>query len=239
MLKFARSHKTPGFPDWIGRIIWMAIVLVVCDVSPAVAQEEVASSLRRYKNREVSSGFYEQYEVRPTRLPPVVGVPGVSQGIFPYSPAAAQVRIRRRLADSHRGIKFYASLLCVTCHAQEARDIHTTRANLTCRQCHGGEPISSIDHFYSPMNPIRRHAYICAKCHEGASASFASYVVHEPPAGSLDARAQFPLLFYTYWFMFVLLFGTLAFFIPHSLIAGLRELIVKRKERDHHVDESD
>jgi hypothetical protein len=219
-------------------ISWVTLALGSAGIPQAVAQEEVASSLRRYKSQEVSSGFYEQYEVRPTRLSPV-SVPGVGQGVFPYSPAAAQVRIRRRLADSHRGIKFYASLRCVDCHKAETNDIHTTRANLTCRQCHGGEPIASIDHFYSPMNPIRRHAYVCAKCHEGASASFASYIVHEPPAGDLATRTKFPLLFLTYWFMFVLLVGTLAFFIPHSLATGLRELIIKMKARKHHVDESD
>jgi hypothetical protein len=220
---------------------WMglaALALGIAGAAQAFAQEEVASSLRQYKNRQVSSGFYEQYEVRPTRLSPV-GVPGVGQGIFPYSPAAAQVRIRRRLADSHRGIKFYASLRCVDCHKAEVSDIHSTRANLTCRQCHGGEPIASIDHFYSPMNPIRRHAYVCAKCHEGASASFASYIIHEPPAGSMTARTQFPLLFFTYWFMFILLVGTLAFFIPHSLAAGVREFVIKMKARKHNVSESD
>jgi hypothetical protein len=233
------THRTYLSPAWAIPVTGITLALIFISVSGASAQEEVASSMRRYKNYEVSSGYYEQYEVRPTRLPPVVGVPGVSQGLFPYSPAAAQVRIRRRLADSHRGIKFYAALLCVTCHAEEAKNFHSLRANLTCRQCHGGEPIASIDHFYSPMNPIRRHAYVCAKCHEGASASFASYLVHPPPAGSQAARAQFPLLFYTYWFMFVLLFGTLAFFIPHSLLVGVREFISKMRERHLHANESD
>jgi hypothetical protein len=219
-------------------ITWVTVALGFAVVPQALAQEETASVLR-YQDREASSGFYEQYEVRPTRLPPVVGVPGVSQGVFPYSPAAAQVRIRRRLADSHRGIGFYESLRCAKCHIEQTKDVHSVRANLSCRQCHGGEPIASIDHFYSLMNPIRRQAYVCAKCHEGASASFGSYIIHEPPAGSLTAKTQFPLLFYTYWFMFVLLVGTLAFFIPHSFMVGLREFTIKMKERKRHADESD
>lgn len=223
----AHQHRLVA---WITSVV---IVIVVSDARQTIGQEEVASSLRRYKKQEVSSGFYQQYEVRPTRLQPV-GVPGVNQGIFPYSPAAAQVRIRRRLADSHRGIKFYAALRCVYCHPNQAKDIHTTRGNLICRQCHGGEPIASIDHFFSPMNPIRRHAYVCAKCHEGASASFASYIVHEPPAGTQATRTTFPLLFYTYWFMFVLLVGTLAFFIPHTLMTGVRELVIRMRARKNH-----
>jgi hypothetical protein len=191
------------------------------------AQEEVASSIRRYKDREVSTGYYETYEVRPRRQLPLVSIPGVRRGVFQYSPAAASVRIRSRLADSHRGIKFYAGRRCEDCHRNETHDIHTTRANLTCRQCHGGEPIASIEHYYSPMNPIRKHAYVCAKCHEGSSASFASYIIHEPEAGSLAAKNAFPALYYVYWFMLLLFAGTLAFFIPHSFLMGLRELFSK------------
>ena len=202
---------------------------------PATAQEEVTSAIRRYKQYEVSTGYYEQYEARPRHQRPLVGIPGVSRGVFPYSPTAASVRSRSHLADSHRGIKFYWGRRCEDCHINETHDIHTTRANLTCRQCHGPEPIASIDHYYSPMNPIRRHAYVCAKCHEGASASYASYIVHEPAAGSSLARSSFPILYYTYWFMLVLLVGTLAFFIPHSFLVGLRELF-KNKRKTKNAD---
>jgi hypothetical protein len=214
---------------------WLAIsilgVLLLLP-EPAAAQEEVASPIRRYKEREVSTGYYEEYEVRPRRERPFVTIPGVREGIFPYSPTAASVRIRTRLADSHQGIKFYQHRRCEECHIAETRDIHTTRANLTCRQCHGGEPIASINHYFSPMNPIRKHAYVCAKCHEGASASYASYVVHEPLAGSLAAKTGFPILYYAYWFMLILLVGTLAFFIPHSFLVGLRELFRKKRKAE-------
>ena len=196
---------------------------------PASAQEEVASAIRRYKDREASTGYYEEYEVRPRRIKPLVGVPGVEAGIFNYSPTAAKVRNRSHLADSHMGIAFYKEKTCQTCHPEQAKDIHTVRANLTCRQCHGGEPIASIPYFNSPMNPIRKHAYVCAKCHEGSSASFASYIIHQPDPGSVKARKGFPVLYYAYWFMAVLLIGTLAFFIPHAFLVGMRELFVRKK----------
>jgi hypothetical protein len=203
---------------------------------PASAQEEVASAIRRYKEREASTGYYEEYEVRPRRQRPFVEIPGVQVGLFPYSPLAAEVRVRTRLADSHMGIAFYTHKTCVACHPQEAKDIHTVRANLTCRQCHGGEPIASIQYFNSPMNPIRKHAYVCAKCHEGSSASFASYIVHEPAPGSAAARKSFPILYFVYWFMTVLLVGTLAFFIPHSFLTGVRELFTRKKEAGNDAD---
>ena len=213
--------------------IWMAGALlagVMLFANTASAQEEVASAIRRYKAYEASTGYYEEYEVLPRRQLPLVSIPGVRRGLFPYSPTAASVRNRSRLADSHLGIKFYERRRCEACHVEQTRDIHTVRANLTCRQCHGGEPVASINHYFSPLNPIRRHAYVCAKCHEGASASYASYIVHEPAAGSSLARTSFPILYYTYWFMLVLLVGTLAFFIPHSFLVGLRELFRKKRK---------
>ena len=194
----------------------------------AAAQEEVASAIRRYKEKEVSTGYYEEYEVMPRRLRPLVSIPGVSRGLFPYSPSAEKVRVRTHLADSHQGIKFYEQQRCDYCHIKETKDIHTVRANITCRQCHGGEPIASIDHYYSLMNPIRKHAYVCAKCHEGANASFASYIVHEPPPGAPTTQKSFPALYYTYWLMLLLLLVTLGFFIPHSLLVGLRELFGRK-----------
>jgi hypothetical protein len=203
---------------------------------PVSAQEEVASAIRRYKEKEASTGYYEQHEVRPRRQRPFVEIPGVQVGLFPYSPTAAQVRNRSRLADSHMGVAFYREKTCQTCHPEQAKDIHTVRANLTCRQCHGGEPISSIQYFNSPMNPIRKHAYVCAKCHEGSSASFASYIIHEPAPGSVASQKSFPLLYFVYWFMTVLLVGTLAFFIPHSFLTGLRELFTRKKEAENGAD---
>jgi len=72
------------------------LAALVCLSDLAFAQEEVASAYRRYRDREVSTGFYEQYEAKPRRMAPLVEVPGVSRGIFPYSPTAAKVRTRTR-----------------------------------------------------------------------------------------------------------------------------------------------
>ena len=221
------------------RVRWVvpclaALFLVTELMLPALAsaQEEVASAFRRYRDREVSTGFYEQYEVKPRRMAPLVEVPGVTRGIFPYSPTAAKVRTRTRLADSHWGIKFYERRRCEDCHIEQTRDIHTTRANLTCRQCHGGEPIASLGHYYSPYNPIRKHAYVCAKCHEGANASYASYVVHTPNPALASTKETFPVLFYVFWIMVVLAVGTFVVFLPHTALWGIRELFMKKEKTE-------
>ena len=156
---------------------------------------------------------------------------GVKEGLFSYSPTAAIVRSRRHLADSHLGIQFYDRRRCEDCHVQETRDIHTVRGNLTCRQCHGGEPIASNDHYFLPMNPIRRHAYVCAKCHEGSSASFASYVVHTPNPAMVSTMREFPALFYVFWAMVAIAVGTFVVFMPHTGLWGIRELFMRKEKK--------
>jgi hypothetical protein len=215
-------------PIWI--ISFALLALLLLPARSAGQGEEVTSYISRYKQYEVSTGYYEEYEMRPGNESPFVKkFSSIDRKPFAYSSSAASIRNRNLLADSHRGIKFYDNRRCEECHINQTKDIHTTRANLTCRQCHGLEPIASIDHYYSPMNPIRRHAYVCAKCHQGAGASFAGYVVHEPPAGSSTAKIDFPSLYYTYWFMMILLAGTLAFFIPHTILTGVREMFKRKK----------
>lgn len=210
-----------------GFLIGAAIFLAAPSV-PSWAQEEVTSKIYRYRER-VATGYYEGYEVSPRRSRAILEAPGIKRKPFSFGSAAAIVRIRARLPDSHRALKFYYRNTCIECHPEQARNLHSARAGITCRQCHGPEPIAAINHYYSAMNPIRRHAYVCAKCHEGASASFASFYVHEPASTSLSTRKSFPLLFYTSWGMLILLLGTLAFFVPHSFMVGFRELLDKTK----------
>lgn len=203
---------------------------------PASAQEEVASAIRRYKDREASTGYYEQYEVLPKRQRAFVEIPGVRGGVFTYRPSVAEPRTRSRLADSHLGVPFYNEKSCVSCHPQQAQDIHTVRANLTCRQCHGGEPIAGIQYYNSPMNPIRRHAYVCAKCHPGANASYAAYVVHEPRPSQASTVKTFPALAYAFWAMAAIAVGTFVLFLPHTFLWGLRELFMKKEKSKREPD---
>lgn len=211
-------------------ILMAVVVFTVTGSLPLHSQEDVTSSIMRYRQRELSTGYYEEYEVRPLRQAPMVAIPGVRTGTFPYSPSAAEVRIRSRLADAHRGIRFYHLRQCKDCHPRQAQNLHTVRANITCRQCHGGEPIAAINHYYSPMNPIRRHAYICSKCHQGANVSFASYVIHEPFPANLETLKEFPVLFVAFWFMVAIAAGTFLVFLPHTALWGIRELFSRKKE---------
>jgi len=215
-------HLRRLLPKAVLQVTLGLLGVVVLWPSTASTQEEVTSSIRRYKERELSTGYYEEYEVKPRRVRPFVGVPEVLRRYSPVTPyrprAAVEPSVRSRMEDSHAGIQFYELRRCEECHLKEAGHSHTTRGNLTCRQCHGGEPIAGINYYYSPMNPIRRHAYVCAKCHEGAGISFATFKVHEPPAGAPATRKTFASLYYTNWFMYLLIVGTMVFFGLHTLV---------------------
>ncbi|MEW6532353.1 MAG: hypothetical protein AB1473_16100 [Thermodesulfobacteriota bacterium] len=214
-------------------IVLIGIVDLLLFQPSALGQgEESASRVRRYKQYEVSTGYYEDYEVKPRRQVPLVGTVGVKRWLkgLSYNLSPATVRSRSFMPDSHYGVKFYEKMSCESCHVEQAHNVHSLRANITCRQCHGPEPIAGIYHYFSPMNPVRRHAYVCSKCHEGASASYAAYVIHEPSAASPTAKKGFASLYYSYWLMLILLVGTLAFFIPHSFVVGVREFFWKRKK---------
>ena len=217
---------------------YLALLIVsLATLSPAAvfAQEEVASGYYKYREREMSTGYYEEYEVMPRGQSPFIQAPGVTRRGMRYR-SDKNVWNRKFLADSHLGIPFYERRTCESCHAGEVRNMHATRAGITCRQCHSNEPIASINHYFSHMNPIRRHAYVCAKCHEGASGSFATYVVHSPSPGATGTAEVFPELYYVYWALVLLTLGTLAVFIPHTFLWGLRELIARRsrKREEHH-----
>lgn len=227
-MESVKPHRIPG--------IWIVLTgLLELMLSPATAlaqSDEAASRLIRYRLGEMSTGYYEEHEVIPRHQLPLASSFEVrrQQPRLPSSTSPVIVRIRTRLADSHQGIKFYQTKQCEVCHVEQTHGMHTVRAKLTCRQCHGLEPIASINHHFSPMNSIRRHSAVCAKCHPGASESFATYVIHEPLPSSSTARNSFPSLYYAYWLMLILFVGTLGFFIPHSLLVAARELFGKRRQ---------
>ena len=123
----------------------------------------------------------------------------------------------------------YARKTCVDCHPENALNRHVIRGKKHCRQCHGPEPIAGIKHYYSSMNSNRRHAYVCAKCHEGASASYSSYMVHAPNPSKAATLQKFPVLFFVFWSMITIAVGTFAVFLPHTFLWGIRELFVRKK----------
>lgn len=206
------------FTRWVF-IVWAAVLGitgVVFAQQPANAQTEMPGS-----------GFFRDQDTLPSNYRLYLQT-GVGGGLWNLGPNRGRVKRSSFKANAHEGIAEYTpQRLCTECHKEEARDLHQVRMGIRCRQCHLSLPIAGVQHYYSPMNPIRRHAYVCAKCHEGSTPSFAGYVIHEPSAIGIEARDQFPLLFYATWFMIILAGGVFAFFIPFTLLWLVREYGVK------------
>ncbi|MEE8397660.1 MAG: cytochrome b/b6 domain-containing protein, partial [Desulfobacterales bacterium] len=177
-----------------------------------------------------SSGLFEEYDVTDRFFLSLPGGPRHPEGLESLRLRGNTGRFRSYMADSHWGLRINRIERCFDCHPEEARNIHSARAKITCRQCHTDEPIAGISHFYSLMNPIRRHAYVCAKCHEGANVSYATYLVHSPNPGALATREVFPLLFYAFWGLTCVALGTFIVFLPHTFLWGVREFIAGRKK---------
>ncbi len=217
---------------YFGRAVGLLIGLTLLmsgALGPAWAQKKGARKV--YRERKMTTGYYEEYDVTSRLYLHLAGGPALHPGLITSSPRGESLRWRAFLADSHWGIKINRLQKCVDCHARQAQDIHTVRTEITCRQCHGDEPIAGIYHYYSKMNPTRRHAYICAKCHEGANISYSTYVVHEPNPAAMGTQETFPLLFYTFWALVTIAAGTFVLFLPHTFLWGLRELLAGRRKQ--------
>lgn len=202
------------------RDIFRAVCLLLSATVPAAAQMASPgtefSSSGFFRDQDTLPGSYRLYQQQPKKL----------DWLWAAGPYQRGVRKTSFKTDAHAGVANYSPRsLCTDCHRNHSRDMHMTRMGITCVQCHRDEPIAGVYHYYSAMNPIRRHAYVCAKCHEGATPSFASYVVHEPNPLAAATRADFPALFYATWFMVILAGGVFIFFIPYVALWGLRELV--------------
>jgi len=202
--------------------IW-ALVLASILATPAMGQMASSSpgeleGTGFFRDQDTLPGAYRLYKQQPKKL----------DWLWATGPYQRGVRRTSFKVDSHAGVANYSPrTLCTECHRNHSRDMHMTRMGITCVQCHRDKPIAGVYHYYSAMNPIRRHAYVCAKCHEGATPSFASYVVHEPNALALATKKDFPALFYATWFMVILAGGVFVFFIPYVTLWAIRELIDK------------
>lgn len=215
-------------------MIGLLLVALLIFLPGAVpAQQEVAGPYYHYRSTEMATGLYEEYEVRPRSQAGFFQArERQGHGLSRVEESESRAWNRMFQSDAHRDLPFYEQRRCVDCHPFNAGNRHTVRHGITCRQCHGEEPIASINHYFSRLNPIRQHTHICAKCHEGAGVSFALYRIHEPnPALSSTARVM-PILFYAFWIMVVLAVATFALFLPHTVLWGIRELFIKKGRGD-------
>ncbi|MGD0280969.1 MAG: cytochrome c3 family protein [Dissulfurispiraceae bacterium] len=104
-----------------------------------------------------------------------------------------------------------------TYHGKVTKLGYTTVAK--CSDCHGSHnilPPSDNNSTISGQNILTT----CRKCHTKATPSFTKFYAH-PDEGN---RVKYPLLYYTYLFMTLLLVGTFSFFFSHTFLWAYRSL---------------
>ena len=116
---------------------------------------------------------------------------------------------------------------CSTCHEEmgytfsknyhgQVTGMGYTRA-AQCPDCHGAHDILPSDDPASMVNPDNLVA-TCGQCHPGANRNFTLYMPH---ADYHDAE-KYPMLYYVYLAMVILLSGVFAFFGVHTLLWFIR-----------------
>lgn len=218
------------------KVLLAATALWLFSGAAVTAQQGRVHTMDRYPAEEASTGYAaETDQALPGAYQLYLQTPQSLGGVWGWGPRRTEISRISFAADSHAKASGYSRQRdCLDCHEGLERNLHSARTSVTCRQCHHDEPVAGVFHYFSVMNPIRRHAYVCAKCHQGATANFAAYVVHETNPLASVTREQFPALFYVTWFMVILTGGVFLFFIPYSALWGVRELIAKMKgEQDH------
>ena len=94
-----------------------------------------------------------------------------------------------------------------------------------CSDCHGSHNILPDEDPKSMLAAGANKVKTCRKCHPTANENFTKYQPH----GDHKDREKYPILFYVYYAMTGLLFGTFGFFGLHTLLWLIRSLKEKHK----------
>jgi cytochrome b subunit of formate dehydrogenase len=136
------------------------------------------------------------------------------------------------------GFRTRMMIECGRCHETEAETFFDTfhgkvsrlgaEGAAQCSDCHGTHGILPPS---DPASTLSRDNVVdtCAKCHEGSHRRFAGYLTH----ATHHDQDKYPWLFYSFWFMTVLLVGTLTFALLHTF-AWLIRLWLTRDEWKAH-----
>lgn len=112
----------------------------------------------------------------------------------------------------------------------------------TCSDCHGNHNILPQEDPNSLIHEGENRLETCQQCHPDAEINFTGYIIH---ADHTDSE-NYPILYWTFVFMTLLLLGTFAFFALHTILWFTRSAVlflrdprtfVHHKVKSHKVEE--
>lgn len=95
-----------------------------------------------------------------------------------------------------------------------------------CQDCHSAHNILPT---YDPKSTLSRENIVetCKSCHPNSNRKFVGYLTH----ATHHDKDKYPVLYYTFWAMTLLLIGTFSFFGIHTLMWLPRALAEKKKTK--------
>ncbi|MBN1302421.1 MAG: hypothetical protein JW995_14485 [Melioribacteraceae bacterium] len=101
-----------------------------------------------------------------------------------------------------------------------------------CQDCHGAHNILPT---YMPGSKLSRENIVetCKTCHPNSNRKFVGYLTH----ATHHDKDKYPVLYYTFWAMTILLVGTFTFFGLHTLLWLPRALAEKKKQKRKSTNE--
>jgi len=127
---------------------------------------------------------------------------------------------------------------CGRCHETEAETFFDTfhgkvsrlggEAAAKCYDCHGTHDILPITDSASTLSRDNV-VETCGSCHAGSHRRFAGYLTH----ATHHDQDKYPWLFYSFWFMTILLVGTLTFALLHTFAWLIRLWLTKEEWAKH------
>ncbi len=97
-----------------------------------------------------------------------------------------------------------------------------------CSDCHGSHKILPVS---NPASTLSRNNIIetCKSCHPNSNRKFTGYLTH----ATHHNRVKYPILFYTFWAMTLLVIGVFTFFGIHTLMWIPRSIRERKRLKEH------
>ncbi len=175
------------------------------------------------------NGIYEQFEQS-------IHSPLVSKTEQPLPACIDCHQSHTIIRTDSEGFKLGIINQCGKCHEDVTKTYFETfhgkvsklgyTAAAKCYDCHGAHNILPP---YEPKSTLSRANIVktCGQCHPGSNRRFAGYLTH----ATHHDRHKYPILFYTFWFMTILLVGTLTVAGTHTLMWLPRSFQMMRKHK--------
>jgi len=112
-----------------------------------------------------------------------------------------------------------------TFHGKVSKLGYTAAAR--CYDCHGSHNILPVT---NPNSTLSRQNIVatCGRCHPGSHRQFAGYLTH----ATHHDKVKYPFLYYTFWFMTILLVGTFIVAGTHTILWLPRSFMTMKKQKE-------